>query len=594
MRADPAEHEPVELRAGLLAARYLAGFLTDVRIGADAVLDRVYPALRDPEWGTIPLTRVGTELDAGDGTFDIRYRAHSRSDAVPFSLAVRFAASPGRLVASMNAVADADVAINRVGFCLLHPLEVIGTPVDGLNGLDWIPRGEFPARISPVTLFGEISGMRYRTASGHLVSLRFSGDLFETEDQRNWIDGSFKTYGTPLRLPYPRAMRKGDMVEQSVVMEFPIASGGAGSRRRTARVTVGSTQARAPAIGIGASTSRTPPDAATLAAARELAPAHVGVEIDLDSADWPARWARAGAEADAVGAPLHAMLMATDGTGFDDWAAAVTGERAGRVCRVAVYRARSHVTHRGLVDDLRAALSRHGLSVPVGGGSRAHFAELNRITYPLDSLDFVTYSANPQVHADDVESIMKTPAGLQRTVVDAGRLVPGKPLVVGPVTFAPRFNPDAAADAPVLPPDSDEVADPRLAGDVGAAWTLAALQALGDADSATLFQIAGPHGVLASEPAAGPTGAQQVLRWLARQPRRLLPTRCRGPVAALARADPDRGGVHLLLANLSDSDLEVEVSVAADGVPDRLTLSPFERRATVAAVRTGTTRRPAP
>ena len=30
-----------------------------------------------------------------------------------------------------------------------------------------------------------------------------AGDVFEIEDQRNWTDGSFKTYSTPLSLPFP-------------------------------------------------------------------------------------------------------------------------------------------------------------------------------------------------------------------------------------------------------------------------------------------------------------------------------------------------------------------------------------------------------
>ena len=31
----------------------------------------------------------------------------------------------------------------------------------------------------------------------------FNGETFEMEDQRNWTDASFKTYCTPLSLPYP-------------------------------------------------------------------------------------------------------------------------------------------------------------------------------------------------------------------------------------------------------------------------------------------------------------------------------------------------------------------------------------------------------
>ena len=35
--------------------------------------------------------------------------------------------------------------------------------------------------------------MSYQLADGMWVDLKFEGDIFETEDQRNWIDGSYKT-----------------------------------------------------------------------------------------------------------------------------------------------------------------------------------------------------------------------------------------------------------------------------------------------------------------------------------------------------------------------------------------------------------------
>ena len=39
------------------------------------------------------------------------------------------------------------------------------------------------------------------------------GDVFETEDQRNWTDASFKTYCPPLRLPFPRPFEDGEEIE---------------------------------------------------------------------------------------------------------------------------------------------------------------------------------------------------------------------------------------------------------------------------------------------------------------------------------------------------------------------------------------------
>ncbi len=38
------------------------------------------------------------------------------------------------------------------------------------------------------------------------------------EDQRNWTDASYKTYSTPLALPFPVEIRAGETVEQTVTL----------------------------------------------------------------------------------------------------------------------------------------------------------------------------------------------------------------------------------------------------------------------------------------------------------------------------------------------------------------------------------------
>ena len=46
----------------------------------------------------------------------------------------------------------------------------------------------------------------------------FSGDIFEMEDQRNWTDASYKTYSTPLALPFPVEVTAGTSIAQSVTL----------------------------------------------------------------------------------------------------------------------------------------------------------------------------------------------------------------------------------------------------------------------------------------------------------------------------------------------------------------------------------------
>ena len=59
----------------------------------------------------------------------------------------------------------------------------------------------------------------------------------------------------------------------------------------------------------------------------------------------------------------------------------------------------------------------------VGGGTRAFFTELNRATLPLDAMDVVSYTLNPQVHAFDNASITETLAAQPETVRSARAIV---------------------------------------------------------------------------------------------------------------------------------------------------------------------------
>ena len=112
------------------------------------------------------------------------------------------------------------------------------------------------------------------------------------------------------------------------------------------------------------------------------------------------------------------------------------------------------MTTRPLAARARAA----GLPAAVGGGSRTDFAQLNMqpALIPFAELDFVTYAINPQVHAFDDLSIVET-LGVQAATVESARALAGdRPVVVGPITLRPRFNPNATAPEP--PPAAGAVA----------------------------------------------------------------------------------------------------------------------------------------
>ena len=106
---------------------------------------------------------------------------------------------------------------NRIGICVFHPIrecsgrKVIITKPDGN-----IYHSQFPDSISPHQPFREIQKLNYTGNEGISAEFSFTGDIFETEDQRNWGDSTFKTYSTPLEIPIPVDVSKGANIEQSV------------------------------------------------------------------------------------------------------------------------------------------------------------------------------------------------------------------------------------------------------------------------------------------------------------------------------------------------------------------------------------------
>ena len=82
--------------------------------------------------------------------------------------------------------------------------------------------------------------------------------------------------------------------------------------------------------------------------------------------------------------------------------------------------------------------------------------------------------------------------------METARAYCGKPVVISPVTFRPRFNPNATAKDGLLAAECD----PRQTTGFGAAWTLGTLGRLAtsaDVHSITFYETAGLRGVMDSE-----------------------------------------------------------------------------------------------
>ncbi len=465
-----ATEQEFELRAGPLSMRFENGGLRYVRLGRYEVLRRVYVAV----------------------------------------------------VFSFDGVARSTFHRNRIGFCVLHPIsECAGRPCEVFHTNGETEQGLFPAEIAPHQPFKDIRAITHEILPGLRATVLLEGETFEMEDQRNWTDASFKTYGTPLEPPFPVEVKKGERFSQRVTLTLtgraPEPALISSSESPEIRLFV-ETQAakKLPRIGLGVASHEKPLTELELARLRALNLSHLRVDLRLSEDDLEARLERAAAEALALDAGLEAALFLSDEASdeFPRLLAAVRRVRP-RIASWLIFHIAEKVTSGRSCQLARETLGQYAPDAPIGAGTNLWFTELNRHLPPVgetdlpdlpDLPDLLCYALSPQVHADDDLTLVENLEAQGATVQNAKRLSGGRPLAITPVTLKPRFS--ASATGPEVPPESGELPPPvdvRQPTLFAAAWTLGSVKYLAEsgASSVTYFETTGWRGVIEHE-----TGSQ--------------------------------------------------------------------------------------
>jgi len=521
----PAERR--EVRAGPLRAELEGPDLRYARFGDVEVVRRLYAAIRDPNWGTVPPELSNVELHVADDSFSLRFDARNVDAALGVDFRWRgeiAGARDGTLTCSLDGIADADFEYNRIGWCVLHPAENAGRryrartengPIEST-----LPDTIGPQLVVgglPSPIFPSFTELEIEVAEGVWAHFELEGDVFEMEDQRNWTDASFKTYSTPLSLGFPHAARAGQRIAQSVRLRL---AGSPPPGRRTGgdvEISVGAPVARSlPRIGLGAAShgERLVPREVELL--RALGPDHLRVDVHL-AERWQERLERDLADASPLGAALELAVFVPIGAGQAeslDELAAVLGAHGSDVARMLAFSPDEPTSSSATVAAVREGLAKSAGGAPVFGGTNVLFTILNRHKPELDGLDGVAWPLNATVHADDDTSVIETAATHGETVRSARAFCDELPLAVTPVTFNQRFNPVATGPererAPgELPPQVDR-RQPSL---LGAGWTLATAKHLAEAGAAsvTYFETTGWRGVM--ETAEGSAAPARFSSW---------------------------------------------------------------------------------
>ena len=498
------------IKAGPWRLQLRGDELADIKYRGHPVLRAIRAVVRDHDWRTLrPAVESFTESQDAD-TFALRLSVGFAGFGAEYNTELTVSLSGNDLTVTFDGVAPGDFRSNRIGLVVLHRPDDAGRDVTVTGPDQTLTEGAFPTEISPHQPFMNIAAMRWER-DGTAFGLEFSGDTFETEDQRNWTDASFKTYSTPLSRPFPVTVRAGDRVHQSI--RLTAALGDQTAKDPSPEPVAGvltvcrQSQGRVPALGTSSSRS-----AARLSAVPGLDALIVEVPGD-DTAAAAQILRHAVQQAAELGAALDVRITAT---GAGDLRPVMDLLPLETVVRLGAFSSESHVTERGLWEQLHREAHRRGFTGSLLAGTRAHFTELNRRHGVLPgNADAITYSITPQMHATEVPHVVESLPIQRQTALNALRIGAGKPLHVGPVTLKARFN-AVSTDGPYDSLTAEAMTtDPLQAENFTAAWLLGSIAALTmpGVESVSYFEASGPRGLLTDD--ATPTPTFQVLATLA-------------------------------------------------------------------------------
>jgi hypothetical protein len=506
--APPVERR--ELRAGPLTALLEEGDLRYIRVDGVEVVRRIYVAVRDEVWNTIPAAYSDFAYDIGADHFTVRLRASHRYQQISVDWEGTITGNAdGTIRYAMDAVANNAFRYCKIGFNIHHPPQEAGRPYRA-KGPEGSSMGELPVVIEPqrndngrlTALFPPYDSLEIDHDESLTVRFAFEGDLFEMQDHRNWTDGNYKSYGTPLSIPWPMDATSGERFHQLVsvsVIGKPVKPEGA----TDASLDLGrATEESLPTIGLGMASHEGPLSIREVDLLRKLRPDHLRVDLYV-AESWQKPLARAFEAARALGARLELALFLTDEAEAQlDALARELAATKPPVARVLVfYGGKAFSTGQGATPGKFVRLARERLKgavgeVPFVGGTNQFFAELNRDPPEVATMDGVVYSINPQVHAADDESLVENLEAQAATVATARSFSGDLPISVSPVTLAARSGPYPAG--PPQPGGLPPQVDVRQASLLGAGWTAVSVKYLAASRvaSITYYETSGWRGVV--------------------------------------------------------------------------------------------------
>lgn len=493
------------LRAGKLTMIYENGSLRTVSNGEFEIIRMIYSAVRGKAWLTAEPEITDEKIDIQENSFQIKFKCHYRLFDIDFIAIYSIKGNADNSLSfEMEGEALSTFQKCRIGFCLLHPVEECAGKKCIITNSNGVKENTiFPLNISPSQPFKEITSMEW-TSSGGRCSVDFFGDVFETEDHRNWTDASYKTYCTPLKLPYPVTVQKGEKIGQKIILKVGSENIQESEKKPVNRIVLFRDLLKPlPKIGIGQSTRMQKMSPVEVSIIKSLSFDHYRIDLYLFEKEWKVKAAVAIEEAQMLDYPLMFALFFDEqsywqANQFIDWVLA----NDIKIGKVILFHKTSLSTPDSLTDSITPLFRSRIAGVKIGCGTNANFAQLNRTRPTSAFADFISYSIHPQEHATDNQTLVENLKAQEYTVRTANQFSNGKEVWVSPVNIQRRFNANLEnfehpATGDLLPPQVDA----RLMSLFGAGWSAISLKYLSEAgaNGCTYFETVGERGLFQGE-----------------------------------------------------------------------------------------------
>ncbi len=466
---------PINIDTSLFSFLFSDGDLRKINMMGKEIIQRIYFAVRDDEWLNIEHVVKDFESEFSDSTTTYSYNLIFKNDKVDFTTKLAIKIEENKIVIEAIGKASSDFMKNRIGLCIHLPSSLKGTTCNVSHTDCTSSSAVLPPLVSPYQPIKNISQIELQF-DRFSTEIDFEGDIFEMEDQRNWTDASYKIYSTPLDLPFPVKVKRGDIFHQKISVIFlPDIHFEDYSNNENQSTE----QQMLPSSLLGTMIpDNLPGDIMNHFIESGSFPfPFLRVDFRLYDNCWEEKIRSSILFAQKMNIPIYAILYFSKEYNSEMEAFKLFCKH-NSLSQLIQFTALLSLEEFVLADnDLQYLVPTLRTFFPdtrIGAGTDANFAQLNRNFPSFQELDFVCYSIQPQEHASDKLSITENIMGQYDTVKTAQTLGSGKPVHITSLSLFRRFN----ANVEKITPDN-QVPDYTYAGShFETAWFVGALHEL--------------------------------------------------------------------------------------------------------------------